>query len=156
MKKESNLKYYVAMIVLVVLALTFLVSQINNNEKQSELENRVLELKQEKEFCDNLQINIGTSKSGYLEDVPNTVVSYSLCSNEDTSVMQIITFVDGYKIEEMRKLEKDSCMLQQLIYASGYSEKIQCKDIESIEVVSAKCPQVKTSLKNISKSRCKF
>lgn len=148
-KKRENV-WFVMGGIIALLIISIIIIQVQNKERENELEKELQTTQEEKVFCDNLEISIEKSGSPYGISVG---VNYAFCSNQDISAKSIITMADGRKIEERERLENGACLAQQIIYIAGYSGKISCDDIESIELVSDRCSQVK-DLVNMDEVTC--
>lgn len=130
--------------------------QVQNKQKQAELERELQRIQEEKEFCDSLEISIGDGSIPYGYPAG---VNYAFCSNKDTTATATVTLKNGLTDTSSENLKEGSCMLQQIQYwagydGSGYQGGVNCDDIRSIEIVSDRCPQVKDIVTDMSEITC--
>ena len=149
-KKNNNTWYILGGVIIIIL---IIIIQVQNKQKQIELEKELQRIQEEKEFCDSLEISISDGAVPYGYPVG---VNYAFCSNKDTTAKSIITLKNGLIAEEDKQLQEGSCILQQIQYWAGQTEKISCNDIASIELISYECSQVKDKITNMDEITCGF
>jgi len=159
--KNNKIWYILIGVIIVVLLVVILIIQIQNSQKNAELERQMKEAADEKQFCDNLKINIEKTPTAQETGlgVGDVGVNYCLSSNENTEATSIITLENGKQVQEDKTLQAGSCMMQQISFimgyqGSGYNNDVVCKDIQSIELISKRCPLVKSIVTDTSKLTC--
>jgi hypothetical protein len=155
-KKTNNLWYVIGGIMILILLIVIIIIQVKNAQRNAEIEEKLQRVQAEKEFCDSLEISIsnGAVPYGYPAGV-----NYAFCSNKDTTAKSIVTLKNGLTDEANVNLYNGSCMLQQIQLWAGYTGRgyqggVNCEDIQSIKIVSDRCPQVKDIVTNMNEITC--
>lgn len=161
MAKKNNPWFIIGGIIIGILAIAIIVIQVQNSQRQAEIQRELQKQAEQKQFCDSLRISIEpfdlVSTTGM--GIANVGANYKFCSNKATSAKSIITLKNGRVIENEENLDSGSCHVQQISSVPGdnngpYIPSINCDDIRSIELDSTQCPQVKVLVTDMKQITC--